>query len=209
VHEGIVIAARTWLSIRVELVSGHGADLWPRPGRVFAAARSHYFAQFAAAIDLAFARRDLAHLHLFTLSDGTRVSPLDWWDDEAPDGTVDGHATMLSRLQAGEQFAYVFDMGDDWTTCARWRTSASTPSTNSARNPAARFPTGAGATSRTNTHAAGTATTGSRRCRSGRPAGSATCLRSCGGGASAPEDDLTLRARSGRQWGIEVATVGS
>jgi hypothetical protein len=106
--------ARTWLSIRVELVSGHGADLWPRPGRVFAAARSHSFAQFATAIDLAFGRWDLAHLHLFTLSEGTRVSPLDWWDGEAPDGTVDGHATKLSKLQAGEQFAYVFDMGDDW-----------------------------------------------------------------------------------------------
>jgi hypothetical protein len=109
-----VIVARTWLSIRVELVSGHGADLWPRPGRVFAAARSHSFAQFATAIDLAFGRWDLAHLHLFTLSDGARVSPLERWDDEAPDGTVDGHATKLSRLQAGEQFAYVFDMGDDW-----------------------------------------------------------------------------------------------
>lgn len=106
--------ARTWLSIRVELVSGHGAELWPRPGRVFAAARSHSFAQFASAIDLAFARWDLAHLHLFSMSDGTRVSPLDWWDDEAPDRTVDGHATKLGRLQAGEQFAYVFDMGDDW-----------------------------------------------------------------------------------------------
>ncbi|MFF3256805.1 hypothetical protein ACFYWP_38870 [Actinacidiphila glaucinigra] len=53
-------------------------------------------------------------MHLFTLSDGTRVSPLICWDDQAPDGTVDGHATKLSRLQAGEQFAYVFDMGDDW-----------------------------------------------------------------------------------------------
>ncbi|MFB7294044.1 IS1096 element passenger TnpR family protein [Actinacidiphila glaucinigra] len=106
--------ARTWLSIRVELVSGHGADLWPRPGRVLAAARSHSFAQFATAIDLAFGRWDLAHLHLFTLCDGTQVSPLDWWDGDAPDNTVDGHATKLNRLQAGEQFAYVFDMGDDW-----------------------------------------------------------------------------------------------
>lgn len=112
--EGVVGVARTWLSIRVELVSGHGGDLWPRPGRVFAAARSHSFAQFATAIDPAFARWDLAHLHLFTLSDGSRVSPLQWWDGEAPDNTVDGHATKLSRLEAGEQFAYVFDMGDDW-----------------------------------------------------------------------------------------------
>ncbi|MEJ8632024.1 hypothetical protein [Streptomyces sp. MS2.AVA.5] len=51
---------------------------------VFAAERSHSFAQFATAIDLAFARWDPAHLHLFTLADGTRVSPLEWWDGEAP-----------------------------------------------------------------------------------------------------------------------------
>ncbi|MFD4578198.1 hypothetical protein ACFWNK_38625 [Streptomyces sp. NPDC058417] len=106
--------ARTWLSIRVELVSGRGEDYWPRPGRIFAASRSHSFAQFATAVDLAFARWDLAHLHLFTLADGTGVSPLEWWGGEAPDGTVDGRATKLSRLQAGEQFAYVFDLGDDW-----------------------------------------------------------------------------------------------
>jgi hypothetical protein len=48
--------ARTWLSIRVELVSGHGAEFWPRPGRVFAAARSHSFGQLAEAIDVSFAR---------------------------------------------------------------------------------------------------------------------------------------------------------
>jgi hypothetical protein len=28
--------ARTWLSIRVELVSGRGTEYWPRPGRIFA-----------------------------------------------------------------------------------------------------------------------------------------------------------------------------
>lgn len=106
--------ARTWLSIRVELVSGHGTDLWPRPGRILAAARTHSFAQLAEAIDRAFARWDLAHLHMFTLTDGTGVSPLDWWDGEAPDGTLDGQTTKLSKLQAGEQFAYVFDMGDNW-----------------------------------------------------------------------------------------------
>ncbi len=43
--------ARTWLSIRVDLVEGHGEHLWPRPGRIFAAARSHTFAQLARAID--------------------------------------------------------------------------------------------------------------------------------------------------------------
>jgi hypothetical protein len=48
--------ARTWLSIRVELVEGRGERLWPRPGRIFAAARSHTFAALATAIDDAFAR---------------------------------------------------------------------------------------------------------------------------------------------------------
>lgn len=52
--------ARTWLSICVDLVEGHGEHLWPRPGRIFAAARSHAFAQLGRAIDDAFARWDRA-----------------------------------------------------------------------------------------------------------------------------------------------------
>ena len=106
--------ARTWLSIRVDLVSGHGGDLWPRPGRVLAAARSHSFAQLAESIDDAFARWDRAHLHLFTMADNTPITPLDWWDGEPPDEAVDGRTTKLSRLQPGEKFAYVFDLGDYW-----------------------------------------------------------------------------------------------
>ena len=51
---------RTWLSIRVDLVDGRGERLWPRPGRIFAAARSHHFAALATAIDGAFARWDRA-----------------------------------------------------------------------------------------------------------------------------------------------------
>jgi hypothetical protein len=54
--------ARSWLSIRVELIEGAGRTLWPRPGRVFAAARSHTFAALADAIDTAFARRG-AYFH--------------------------------------------------------------------------------------------------------------------------------------------------
>lgn len=106
--------ARTWLSIRVELVSGRGEDYWPPPGRIFAAARSHSFRQFANAIDTAFARWDRAHLHMFTLADRTEITPLHLWDGEQPDGSIDSTATKLSRLQPGEQFAYVFDFGDDW-----------------------------------------------------------------------------------------------
>lgn len=105
--------ARTWLSIRVDLVSGRGSDMWPRPGRIFAAARTHTFAQLARAIDLAFARWDLAHMHMFTLADGTEITPLVQWDGDAPDGSVDD-SLKLSCLAGGDQFAYVFDFGDDW-----------------------------------------------------------------------------------------------
>jgi hypothetical protein len=108
------MVSRTWLSIQVELVSGRGAEFWPRPGRIFAAARSHSFGQLADAIDLAFARWDLAHVHMFTLADGDEITALEQWDSEAPDGSMDSDKTKLNRLSPGEQFAYVFDFGDDW-----------------------------------------------------------------------------------------------
>ena len=105
--------ARTWLSIRVELVEGGGANCWPRPGRVLAAAKSHTFAELAEAIDDAFARWDRSHLHEFVLADGTRLSVPDPDEDE-PDLVLDDASTKLSRLERGEQFVYTFDLGDDW-----------------------------------------------------------------------------------------------
>lgn len=68
----------------VELVRGHGEHLWPRPGRIFAAAPDHSFADLGAAIDTGFARWDRAHLHEFELADGTRIGMPDpeWQDDE-------------------------------------------------------------------------------------------------------------------------------
>lgn len=107
--------ARTWLSVRVELVEGHGEHLWPRPGRIFAAARTHSFAQLATAIDDGFARWDRAHLHMFTLSGGTHLAEPDpdWEFNEM--AVLDYGRTKLSRLHPGDQFVYVFDLGDDWT----------------------------------------------------------------------------------------------
>jgi hypothetical protein len=105
--------ARTWLSIRVDLIGGRGEDLWPRPGRVFAASRSHTFWQLAEAIDDAFARWDRAHLHQFELADGGRIGRPDW--DEEADDLLDGRQVRLGRLGLGEQFVYEFDFGDSWT----------------------------------------------------------------------------------------------
>ena len=105
---------RTWLSIRVELVRGSGESLWPRPGRIFAAARTHSFALLGRAIDDAFARWDRAHLHQFELLDGTRLTtPYPDWQELG--SVADDRRTRLSRLRPEEQFLCTFDLGDDWT----------------------------------------------------------------------------------------------
>lgn len=50
----------------------------------------------------------------FWLADTTDVcGPIEW--DDPPEASVYAGATRLSRLNAGEQFIYTFDMGDDWT----------------------------------------------------------------------------------------------
>ena len=103
----------TWLSIRVDLVEGGGQDLWPRPGRVFAAARTHTFGQLAVAIDDAFARWDRAHLYQYYLAGGRQVSD-PRWRDEDDDDLLDGQKLTLGHLKAGEQFVYEFDFGDSW-----------------------------------------------------------------------------------------------
>src|SRR5947209_2673163 len=69
--------ARTWLQIRVELEGGRDIDCDPPPGRVFMVGPSHRFADLAEAIDSAFARWDLAHLHVFVLPDGREVGVAD------------------------------------------------------------------------------------------------------------------------------------
>jgi hypothetical protein len=105
--------ARTWWSIRVDLVSGRGEDYWPRPGRVFAASRSHRFSQLAEAIDTAFARWDRSHLYKFELADGRTIGQPEFDDFDVE--ILDGDATKLSTLSPGEQFVYEFDFGDAWT----------------------------------------------------------------------------------------------
>jgi hypothetical protein len=103
-----------WISVLVELIEGRGEHYWPRPGRIFAAAADHSFAQLARGIDDAFARWDRSHLHEFELGDGTRIGMADAeWDAE--ESVVDERILKLSRLKPGEQFVYVFDFGDDWT----------------------------------------------------------------------------------------------
>ncbi|MFY1594781.1 hypothetical protein [Micromonospora sp. WMMD737] len=110
----------------MELVTGRGRDWWPRPGRVFTAHRGHTFAELAEAIDVAFGRWDLAHLRMFVLPDDVDVSWSTWRDGPAFPGTRDGRSSRLDVLAVGTAFAYVFDLGEDWThLCTVHRPDAS------------------------------------------------------------------------------------
>jgi hypothetical protein len=106
--------ARTWLRIRVDLLGGLGGECKPPPGRVFLVGPGHTFEQLADAINVAFARWDLSHLHVFELADGRRIGyPDDSFDLEP--GWLDHTSLKVAReVGPGDEFSYVFDLGDDW-----------------------------------------------------------------------------------------------
>ncbi|MEO7844914.1 MAG: hypothetical protein ABIR82_06225 [Nocardioides sp.] len=152
--------ARTWLSIQIELIDGGGQTLWPRPGRIFAAARSHTFAHLATAIDDAFARWDRAHLHMFDLGEHGGLLIDQYWDDPPEQARLD-ETVRLGTLAAGQQFVYVSSTSAmTGHTCAPSRTNESTHRRRWASHRTGRCPTGAGGPSPTNTDDAGTVTTG-------------------------------------------------
>jgi hypothetical protein len=114
--------ARTWLSVRVELLGGRGEELWPWPGRVFAVGPSHTFMDLANAINDAFARWDRSHLSAFTLADGRVVTDEETGDEMA--GSIGGpirapldieSAKVAQILEPGAEFQFTFDLGDGWT----------------------------------------------------------------------------------------------
>ncbi|MFF5175917.1 hypothetical protein ACFY3U_25285 [Micromonospora sp. NPDC000089] len=96
-------------------MTGRGQDWWPRPGRVFAAGAAHTFAELAEAIDVAFGRWDLGHLRMFVLPGQVELSWSAWRDGPAFPGTLDGRSCRLDLLRPGDSFAYLFDLGADWT----------------------------------------------------------------------------------------------
>lgn len=106
--------ARTWLAIQVDLLGGRGIVCDPPPGRIFAVGPAHTFEQFAAAIDRAFARWDLSHLHEFELADGRRIGYPD--DEYGPELEWLDHAALkvARELKPGDEFEYTFDFGDNW-----------------------------------------------------------------------------------------------
>ena len=108
---------RGWWSVRVELAGGGMAgELWPRPGRVFAVSPAHTFHTFAVAIDDAFARWDRCHLHQFVLpKTGTTVTEFRHIEDIDLERQLDADKVTLGELLGlGDDFEYVFDLGDNW-----------------------------------------------------------------------------------------------
>ena len=59
----------------VDLVGGHGEHIWPRPGRILAAAHAHTFEELAEAIDDSFGRWDRSHLQELPRRRGPAVAP--------------------------------------------------------------------------------------------------------------------------------------
>jgi hypothetical protein len=106
--------ARTWLQIQVDLLGGGGIDCDPTPGRVFIVGPAHTFEQFAHAINAAFARWDLSHIHQFELADGRLIGYPD--DTYAPDLVWLDHTNLkvAREIKPGDQFEFVFDLGDNW-----------------------------------------------------------------------------------------------
>jgi hypothetical protein len=106
--------ARTWLQIRVDLLGTAEGDLQRPPGRVLILGPGHTFAQLADAINQAFARWDLSHLHEFELADGRRIGFPD--DEFAPELVWEDHAVLkvAQEVKPGEEFSFKFDLGDAW-----------------------------------------------------------------------------------------------
>jgi hypothetical protein len=89
-------------------------DLEPPPGRILIVGPAHTFEQLAEAINQAFARWDLSHLHDFELSDGRRIGYPS--DEFAPELAWEDHSKLkvTRELTPGEEFAFTFDFGDRW-----------------------------------------------------------------------------------------------
>ena len=90
-------------------------DLEPPPGRVLIVGPSHTFEQFADAINQAFARWDLSHLHEFRgspmggeLASRATISPLTWH------GKITAKLKVCREVKPGDEFTFTFDFGDNW-----------------------------------------------------------------------------------------------
>lgn len=109
-------SVRRWIVLRVALVARGGEAISPPPGRDLLVSSAHTFAALATAIDRAFARWDLSHLHEFRLSDGRVVGMADADEFGDRENEIDERRMTIgvAALAVGDSFEYVFDFGDGW-----------------------------------------------------------------------------------------------
>jgi hypothetical protein len=83
------------------------------PAGDFLASSSFPLAELAVAIDSAFARWDLGHLHLYRFPDGAEYG---LGGREEGDETTATESVVLEDLDLTTRatFEYVFDLGDEW-----------------------------------------------------------------------------------------------
>ncbi len=87
----------------------------PAPGRIFIVGPSHTFLALADAINAAFARWDLSHLHEFELTDGRRIGFVDPDAFEGDEPVEDQAGSRVAQtVGPGDEFRFVFDFGDRW-----------------------------------------------------------------------------------------------
>jgi hypothetical protein len=79
----------------VELEGGRDIECDPPPGRIFMVGPSTTFGQLSEAIDVAFARWDRSHLHVFELPDGRMLGFAS--DDGEDDGWLDHDAFKVTQ----------------------------------------------------------------------------------------------------------------
>jgi hypothetical protein len=103
------------MKIKVMLVSGRAEEFEAPPGRVMLVSANHSLADLAEAIDLAFARWDISHLHMFTLPNGLALASEDDEVDAEAGATTSNARLGGIGLEKSSRFQYVFDLGDEWT----------------------------------------------------------------------------------------------
>lgn len=102
---------RGWFVVRVQLVWGGGVEMKHPPARDILVGPDHTLEDLAVAIDLAFARWDLNHMHGFEFPDGTQFGDPDPEDPAVIDADTVRAGRVVSR---DERFKYVFDYGANW-----------------------------------------------------------------------------------------------
>lgn len=140
-----------WIAIRVTLLGGGGIDCDPPPGRTMIVGPRHTFADLATAVDQAFARWDLSHLHLFQLPDGRLLGPASpEWDQDVED---EASRRVASTVGLGERLTTYSTLGTIGATPARSRRPMSIRSTSTGSSLALPYRSGAGGGSPTSTAA--------------------------------------------------------